>query len=574
MGLLRPQGTVVGNSATSYLSTMTVEQEIQELRAILAERDAQLAERDTQLKAVRLEAEELRARLAAAEDGAVRLERELAKLRRELAGPRSERLDPNRIIPPEPPGAEPTSDTAIGEPGATTGAEEKTEEERKEEAKKAGKRKLNWKNRTKNRRRDISEMDELDTVVHVSPVTDRLCPCGCGAPAVTIGEHVSWRIERIPARLVRHKIVEEKVAFPGHGKVSDDPATIVTAPPPVAYALPKAMCGNQLLAEIVVDKYADHLPAYRQSDRFAREGIDLPRSTLVDWLMEFAELLRPIVKWLADQVRGGGWLRADAGGMPVLDPAKTKGSAHHGHIWAWGNYDTVIFQYTDNKRAETVAALFEGFKGVVVIDGATDFNLLEKADGIVRAGCWAHARRKFYEALPYDAKRSLRALGAIRQLFLAERVVLAAPLDQRLALREELCRPMLNGIRAWVDEELPRAVPRQPMHGALQYLDNQWPRLEVFLSQAEIACHNNATERDLRRPVKGRENYLFCGSPRGADNAAVYYTLIGTCLLQGIDPKRYLVDIAGRLDEPAARLTPQAVREEWEAARERPPDEA
>lgn len=566
--MLRPLGTVVARSSPGYLSDMTVEQEIQELRALLAQRDAQLAERDAQLGAARQEAEELRARLAAAEEGAVRLERELAKLRRELAGPRSERLDPNRIVPPEPPAAQATSETAAGEPVANTGTDEKT----KEDTKKDGKRTLNWKNRTKNRRRDISEMDELDTVVHESPVKDRLCPCGCGALAVTIGHDVSWRIERIPARLVRHKILQEKVAFPGHGKVSEEPAPIVTAPPPVAYALPKAMCGNQLLAEIVVDKYADHLPAYRQSGRFAREGIDLPRSTLVDWLMEFAELLRPIVKWLANEVRGGTWLRADAGGMPVLDSAKTKGSAHHGHIWAWGNYDTVIFQYTDNKRAETVAALFEGFKGVVVIDGATDFNLLEKADGIVRAGCWAHARRKFYEALPYDAKRSLRALGAIRQLFLAERVVLAAPLDQRLALREELCRPILNGIRTWVDEELPRAVPRQPMHGALQYLDNQWPRLEVFMSQAEIACHNNATERDLRRPVKGRENYLFCGSPRGADAAAVYYTLIGTCLLQGIDPKRYLVEIAERMDEPAARLTPQAVREEWEAVRELPLD--
>ncbi len=560
---------------------MTPEQEIEELRALLAERsaqlverDARLAERDAELEAARKEAEELRARLAAAEDGAVRLERELAKLRRELAGPSSERLDPNRIVPPEPPAAEPTSEAAEGAPGASAGAAEEAKGEAKKDTKKDGKRPLNWRNRTKNRRRDISEMDELETVTHASPVTDRLCPCGCGAPAVTIGHDVSWRIERIPARMVRHKTVQEKVAFPGHRSVADVPAAILTAPPPVAYALPKAMCGNQLLAEIVVDKYADHLPAYRQSDRFAREGIDLPRSTLVDWLMEFAELLRPIVKWLANQVRGGSWLRADAGGMPVLDSAKTKGSAHHGHIWAWGNYDTVIFQYTDNKRAETVAALFEGFKGVVVIDGATDFNLLEKADGIVRAGCWAHARRKFYEALPYDAKRSLRALGAIRQLFLAERVVMAAPLAQRLALREELCRPILNGIRTWVDEELPRTVPRQPMHGALQYLDNQWARLELFLRQAEIPCHNNATERDLRRPVKGRENYLFCGSPRGADNAAVYYTLIGTCLLQGIDPKRYLVEIAGRLDEPAARLTPQAVREEWEAARERPPPDA
>jgi transposase len=530
------------------------DKEIEELRALLAERDAQLA-------AARREADELRARLEAAEEGALRLERELAKLRRELEGPSSERLDPNRIVPPMPPDAKP--ETPAGQTSSEGAAEG---QEDANDPKKAGKRKLNWKNRTKNQRRDVSEMDELDTVVHANDVTDRLCPCGCGAPAVTIGHDVSWRLERIPARLVRHKIVQEKVAFPGHGKATGLTAPIVTAPAPVSYALPKAMCGNQLLVDVAVDKYCDHLPAYRQSERFAREGVELPRSTLCDWMMAFATVLRPIVKWLTDQLRGGTWVRADATGMPVLDATKTLGKAHHGHIWAWGNYDTVIFQYTDNKRAETVAALFKDFKGVILIDGATDFNLLEKAEGVVRAGCWAHARRKFYESLPYDAKRSLRALGAIRQLFVAERVVLAAPLDQRLALREELCKPILAGIRAWVDEELPRAVPGQPMHAALQYVDNQWPRLVVFLTHAEVAAHNNATERDLRRPVKGRDNYLFAGSPTGAEAAAVFYSLIGTCLLQGIDPKRYLVEIAGRLDEPVSRLTPHAVREAWEAA--------
>jgi transposase len=126
-------------------------------------------------------------------------------------------------------------------------------------------------------------------------------------------------------------------------------------------------------------------------------------------------------------------------------------------------------------------------------------------------------------------------------------------------------RPLtiLAGIRKWVDEELPRAVPGAPIHRALQYLDNQWGRLCVFLEHAAIACHNNDTERDLRRPVKGKANFHFAGSPRGARVAAIFYTLIGTCLLQGIDPRRYLREVAGRLDEPPARLTPQAVRVQW-----------
>src|SRR5690606_17266942 len=136
--------------------------------------------------------------------------------------------------------------------------------------------------------------------------------------------------------------------------------------------------------------------------------------------------------------------------------------------WAWGNYEVVVFSYTHDKKAETVLGLFPDFQGVVLIDGATDFNLLEKAEGVTRAGCWAHARRKFYEALSYDAVLATRGLAAIRELFVAERAVMAVPVEQRIELREDLCRPILDGIRRWVDEELPRAVPGTPSHGALQ----------------------------------------------------------------------------------------------------------
>ncbi len=184
----------------------------------------------------------------------------------------------------------------------------------------------------------------------------------------------------------------------------------------------------------------------------------------------------------------------------------------------------------------------------------------------MRAGCWAHARRYFYEALKYDRKLALRGLGIIRELFMAERVVMKATVEERTALREELCAPILASIRVWVTETLPRQDPGSPSHAALQYVDNQWDRLQVFLTKPEIACHNNDTERDLRRPVKGRDNWHFAGSPRGARAAAIYYSLVGTCLLQGIDPRAYLVEVLGRMDEPASRLTPHAIREEWQAA--------
>jgi transposase len=485
----------------------------------------------------RTRAEEHRARAEAAEAAAKRLQVELDLLRRKLTGPCSERvIDPNQLPLP--------IDPKTGLATSASAAADDTEDEGETVTIKRKKRKTN--------RRSIEDMNHLRTVVHHEP-HDPLCPCGCAAPGVVIGQEVSWRIERVPAEIIRHKNLRDRFAFPEHRDATGTPATIWTAPPPVSYALPGAICGDGLLVQVAIDKYCDHLPLYRQAQRFQREGLDLSRQTLCDWMMAFGELLRPIVKIMAREALGGDWLRADATGMPVLDESRVKGKAHHGHLWAWGNYDVVVFTYTPDKKAETVLALFPEFEGVVLIDGATDFNLLERADGVTRAGCWAHARRKLYEALAYDAVLAMRGLAAIRELFVAERVVMAAPIEERLALREELCRPILDGIRRWVDEELSRAIPRTPMHGALQYLDNQWERLCVFLEHASIACHNNDTERDLRRPVKGKANYHFAGSPRGADVAAVFYSLIGTCLLQGIDPRHERIALEARIAREAGR---------------------
>jgi transposase len=541
-----------------------LEAEVRRLAALVAERDAEIAEhaiaiaehaiaiaeRDAAIANMRHSNDVLRARAEAAEDAATRLQREVERLRRQIVGPTSERVvDPNQLPLPIPPPMH-HAGGKLAEP-AQPEREDRADRSR-------GKR-----GRTSPGRRDVAAMNHLRTLVFERRVEDRTCPCGCGAAAETIGFDVSWRLERVPAEIVRHKVMQEKVAFPDHAGAQA--ATLVTAPGPVAYALPKALCGNELLAQVVIDKYADHLPLHRQAERFLREGFDLSRQTLCDWCMDLAELATPIVQRLALEVRGGPWLRADATGMPVMDRGRVKGRVHHGHLWAWGNYETVVFTYTPDKTALTVRSLFDGFAGVVLIDGASDFNLLDKAPGVERAGCWAHARRKLYEALTYDSRLALTGLAAIRQLFVGERVVMAAPIAQRLALRRELCEPVLAGIRRWVDEQLPRQIPRTPTHAALQYIHNQWKRLCVFLQHAEIACHNNDTERDLRRPVKGRDNFNFAGSPRGARAAAVFYTLIGTCLLQGADPRRYLVEILGRLDEPASRLTPHAVRERWES---------
>lgn len=520
---------------------MDLTEENARLRAALADRDAVIAD--------------LRERLAAAEEAAQRLQRDVEKLKRqvEVAARRSERhVSPDDEPPPTPPAGDPPQPPDDAAPAPDSEASKPASEPKKRKRRKDTKDKPHG-------RRDLAEADLKEVVVEGK--VDPACACAkCGKALKSIGPQVSYRVELVPAHDVRHKIVVEQCACPDHPELG-----VTTGKLPISYALSRALCGNRLLAQVIVDKYADHLPLARQEGRFERSGFHIARATLCDWMMSTGELVGPIVQQVRLQVRAQAWVRSDATGVPVrMD--ELRGRSHLGHLWCYGNHDEVVFEYTSNKKAETVAALFQGFKGTVVIDGATDFNLLEQTDGVERAGCWAHARRYFYEALKGDSKRATEALVHIRKLFLAERIVMAQPEGERLALRDELCKPILNGFRAWLDELFPQLEPKSPLHAAVQYTRNQWKRLVVILRNPAIPAHNNDSERDLRKAVTGRRNWLVAGSERGARAMANFYTLIGSCLLQGIDPRAYFDETLGRLDEPPSRLTPAAIRERWEAA--------
>jgi transposase len=536
------------------------------LRAALAERDAQLAEhkftlaaREAQiaehkstLAAREAQIADLRERLAAAEDAAQRLQRDVEKLKRQVAvaATRSERVvSPEDEPAPTPPAGEPPTppDEATADDVAPNPPPEPKRKRKKDT------------NDVPHGRRDLSEADLPEVLVRgdVPPG----CSCAkCGKGLKSMGPQVSYRVELVPAHYVRHRIEVEQCVCPDHPEIGVTSGTL-----PVSYALPRALCGNTLLAQVITDKYADHLPLARQEGRFERSGFHIARATLCDWMMATGDAVRPIVNCVRLQVLAEAWVRSDATGVPVRKD-ELRGRTHLGHFWCYGNHDQVVFEYTADKRAETVAALFPGFKGTIVIDGATDFNLLEKVEGVERAGCWAHARRYFYEALKADSKRATEALVHIRKLFLAERIVMSAPEDQRSSLRDELCRPILDGFRVWLDELFPQLEPKNALHAAVQYTRNQWSRLVVILRNHAIPAHNNDSERDLRKAVTGRRNWLVAGSERGARAMANFYTLIGSCLLQGIDPRAYLEEILGRLDEPPRRLTPAAIREQWDAA--------
>lgn len=386
-------------------------------------------------------------------------------------------------------------------------------------------------------------------------------PCAvCGGELKRIGEAVSYRYEWVPGHFEKLEVVRPKCACP-----SCPSEGVVVADSPLPFALPKAMCGNALLARVLTDKFVDHLPLNRQAKRIQRDGLELSLSTLCGWVRQGADALKPIAERIHTEVMAGDWMRADATGLPVIDGKRVKGKTHHGQLWCYGNHEHTVFRYTPDKQGRTVRKLLGDFRGTLLVDGASDFNLVVQSGGLERAGCWAHARRKFYDARTTDPAVAARALATIRRLFMVERLARDEPDDERQRIRAEMTQPLLDDFKVWLADQSQRHPPRSPLGRAIGYSLRQWDRLVVFLQNGQLPAHNNDTERDLRQPVVGRKNWLFAGSEGGAHSAAVLFTLAGSCLLQGICPQSYLRDVFERLDtDPARKLTPAAIRIERE----------
>ena len=343
------------------------------------------------------------------------------------------------------------------------------------------------------------------------------------------------------------------IAIPRPSCACDRCRTVATAPEPGNFALPRSIVGNGLLARVIVDKFADHIPLNRQVDRFARENLDLSLSTLCDLVRGSAGLLRRIVDAMRTEQLASGWIQADDTGLPVLDG--TRGKAGSGHLWVYANAEHVVYDFTATKHGAGPAAYIKGFTGVLLADGGSEFNEAVRAMGLTRAGCWSHARRHFYDAIEQSPALANEAIQRIGVLFEIERAIKGGDLDTRKRVRASETRGALSEIRAWVVEHLHRARPKSAIGQALQYTINQWACLEACVTNPEIPIHHNMSELQLRRPVIGRKNWLFAGSEGGAQAAATLLSLIGSCRLHGIDPWGYLNPVLGVInDHPVNRV--------------------
>ena len=360
----------------------------------------------------------------------------------------------------------------------------------------------------------------------------RVCP-SCGTMMTTVSHSSCFILNVIPARVVVEERLDETIACPNDN-------TIVSASPP-PQIVERGKLADTLIVEAVCDKFIEHLPIERQCTRFARAGVDIAPPTLGRSVAAAIDLLAPVARLIEDQTRAPGLLGTDATGLPVLDPSTPEG-IRSGTIWAWTNARWVTFFYSPSGDAESVKRfLGKDLARTVQCDGTSVTNFLERSGG-KRPGCWAHGRRRLVEAARAGDRIALEGVRIIARLFAVERESTLAGdnAEQRRDRRQRASRPILDELRAWIDRHKTFIPPKTPLGRGLGYLDRQWRRLLLFLGDGNIEATNNRRERELRRLVLGRRNWLFAWLDEGAQRTANILSIIATCIAHDVNPRAYL----------------------------------
>lgn len=387
------------------------------------------------------------------------------------------------------------------------------------------------------------------------------CPI-CGEALTLLGADSRKRVEFRPG----YFYVLETVVQTGFCR--DHPHDSLYTPEGPDFIVPGGVLGNELVCKVIVDKHADGLPLHRQSKRFARKGVHLPDETLSRNVIATASLARHIVDAMRDELLVSPWLQGDGTGFPIL--VGNLGQAHPGQLWVYSNGESAVFQCSMTKHGAIPRDFLDGYQGVWLADGASNYNAVASMPGVERAGCWSHGRRYVFDARN-EHVAALEGLALIRDLFMTERTTVTLPLHERLAHRAVHAVPLVAAIRAWVDrwrahEDVVRR-PKSAFAKAVNYLHRQWAALELFLKRPEIELHNNRSELLLRGPVIGRKAWLFAGSPDGADASAVWFSLVASCMLQGVDPMAYLRDVLPGLGKKTKSEIRELTPARWAAAR-------
>jgi len=515
-----------------------------------------IAELEQQIAALEKSNAELRQRLelAEAESKSLRLDKEKLELERDslkfklqdalrrIYGRRSEKVNPDQLV---------FDFLKLGD--------EASEELKAEEAQNpsspldAGSdERVVVRKRKKRKNPSPSSLPVRTEIRDVDPES-KLCPCGCGRPMVKIGEKVTEELECEPAVLYIRRIVRPVYA-PPHPL---DKNAIVVAPLPPR-PIDRGGAGSGLLAHVAVSKYADHLPLYRLEQIFERSGVEISRKTMCDWLGATAGLLEPIVDAQREWILRNGFLQADETPVQVMDP-EFPGRTRRGFLWVYSVpwAETVFDSQTSRARAGP-SQFLSGFKGYLQTDCYAGYDEIVRLRGIVRLGCWAHARRMFFKAKTYHPEPCNLILGMTQKLYRIEREAKenGLPPEGKVAKRKAEALPILEALKLTISEAASRVLPASLLGKAAQYTLGHWDELTRYVEVGEAEIDNNSVENAIRNVAVGRKNWLFLGHPEGGGlRAEVFYSLIVTCKRLGANPFEYLRDVIDRVStHPASRI--------------------
>jgi transposase len=374
------------------------------------------------------------------------------------------------------------------------------------------------------------------------------CP-QCQGELRKLGEDVAEVLEYVPAsfRVIRHV----------RTKMSCTKCDCIVQAEAPSRPIERGMAGPGLLAHVLVSKYADHLPLYRQSKIYARHGVELERSTLADWVGGTSQLLSPLVEALRCYVMATSKLHADDTPVPVLAPGK--GKTKTGRLWTYVRDDrpagdkaapAVWFAYSPDRKGEHPERHLKKFRGTLQADAYAGFNQLYQDGRIQQAPCWAHVRRHFYDLEQAHASPvAWEALVRIGALYAIEEKIRGKPPDERCSVRQARSKPLLDSLREWFETTLSKLSRKSDTTAAIRYALSRWDALTRFVDDGHIEIDNNAAERSLRGVALGRKNYLFAGSDAGGERAAAIYSLIGSAKLNDLDPETYLRNVLTRIAE-------------------------
>jgi transposase len=359
-----------------------------------------------------------------------------------------------------------------------------------------------------------------------------------------IGEEVTEVLEEIPGKLYVKRYRRLKYASQQTGGVVI--GTLPTRP------IEKGLFGEQLLAQLMIDKYCDHIPFYRQEQRYKRAGISIAYSTLADTPRQLSPVLVPLYEVLKGQALKGGYLQADETPHPVMD-SKVKGKTHQGYLWVYRSVQErlVLFEYRPGRGSIWPKEFLKNYKGFIQTDGYSAYDGFKNHPGITLVGCMAHARRAFESALQNDKVRAEYYLNELQKVYAVERQIKEEQLSaQEITIfRNERSRPVLNALEIWLKENLTQTTPTSPIGKAIAYSLVRWKKLMTYLDHYFLEIDNNLVENAIRPTVLGRKNYMFSGSHEGAQRSAMMYSFLGSCKMNNVNPKEWLADVLLRLPD-------------------------